>query len=250
MPDPDMELIGYLSNGYPSFEESFATAKLYSEGGMDTVQIDFPATDPYLEGEHIANRMKKALEQCGNYTAYMDNIAGIRQELPAMNIILLVYDYTVETIGVERFIRFCREQNLLDITYIGNTRPLIKEALMAAGIRISCYIQFQLDQQEINNAKRSNGFVYLQAKPQVNPTLLPRQTLKECIDYLRPRIGKNRRIYTGVGLRTPKDVIEAREAGSNGVFVGSSIMKQEGHRARLLQTIKAFKTASHEGKEI
>lgn len=239
-----MELIGYLSNGYPSFEESFATAKLYQEGGMDTVQIDFPARDPYFEGEHIARRMKQSLEQCSDWQAYMDNISAINRNFPDMDIILLVYDYTVKEIGVERFIRFCKEENLMDITYIGDDHSEVKDCLMAAGIRISCYVQFHLNPKEVENARESNGFVYLQSKPQIHEDYLPCKTLGDCVHYLRDRLEEKRKIYTGVGLRTPDDVSAARRAGCDGAFVGSSIMKEEGNKTRLLQTIRAFKEAS------
>ncbi len=241
-----MELIGYLSNGYPSFEENLATLGLYREGGMDRVQIDFPASDPYLEGAHIAERMRLALEQCSDFSLYMANIAALRRSLPDINFILLVYENTVAEIGLDRFIRFCIDQEIFDITFIGEKRPEIRGALMAAGIRLSCYVQFHLDSVEVRNAETSNGFIYLQAKPQMNPLMLPRRTLSECIAYLRDRVGPERKIYTGVGLRTPEDVIEARLAGSDGVFVGSSIIKHEAHHDRLLETIKIFKKASIE----
>ena len=70
-----MDLICYLSNGYPSIDSSKETAQRYVGAGCDIIEIDFPARAPYLESEYIAGRMAAALEACNDYTAYMDGMA-------------------------------------------------------------------------------------------------------------------------------------------------------------------------------
>lgn len=235
-----MRLIGYLSNGYPSFEQSYANAKFYHECGLDTLQIDLPAADPYLEGERIAVRMRHALSSCGNWNRYLENIAAINRDVSRIGIILLAYESTINAIGLERFIRFCHQEDLRDVSCIGGRLPQVKERLIAAGINVSCYVRFHLDPDEVRNAESSNGFVYLQARPSADADNPPFRTLKECIGFLRERIGAHRPIYTGVGLRTPEDVVMAGDAGSDGVFIGSAIMDNEGNRQSLRKTIQAF----------
>ncbi len=238
-----MELVGYLSNGYPSLDKSLERAKLYFQGGVDVLQIDFPANDPYLEGEMIAKRMRSALQYCNDWNAYMKNISAIHKALPDMNIFLLIYDYTVKEIGAERFIDFCLKEELRNVTYIGDNHPEIKQMLMHGGIKISCYVQFHMDPGEIENALNSNGFVYLQSRSQLPSKELPFQTLKGCVSFLRRELAPDRKIYTGVGLKTPQDVKLAEEAGCDGAFVGSSIMQTEDSPQKLLRTIQIFKQA-------
>lgn len=48
-----MDLICYLSNGYPSLERSIEIAKDYVKGGCDIIEIDFPSRDPFLEGSTL-----------------------------------------------------------------------------------------------------------------------------------------------------------------------------------------------------
>ena len=235
-----MRLIGYLSNGYPSFEQSYANAELYREGGLDTLQIDLPTDDPYLEGERITARMRHALNACRSWDGYLENIAAIKRNIKGISIILLVYESTISEIGLERFIGFCKKENLRDVSCIGGRLPHVKERLIAEGLNVSCYVQFHLNPDEVRDAENSNGFVYLQARPAPGIDELRFSTLGECIGFLRERIGSHRPIYTGVGLRTPEDVIMARDAGSDGVFIGSTIMDHENDRRSLLKTIRTF----------
>ena len=67
-----MKLICYLSNGYPSIESSKKMAEEYVDAGCDMIEIDFPARDPFLESEYLANRMQVDLEACDDYKKYME----------------------------------------------------------------------------------------------------------------------------------------------------------------------------------
>ena len=62
-----MEIICYLSNGYPTIEASYNMAVEYADAGCRMMEVDFPSRNPYLESDYIAGRMKKALEACDDY---------------------------------------------------------------------------------------------------------------------------------------------------------------------------------------
>ena len=111
-----MEIICYLSNGYPTIEASYNMAVEYADAGCRMMEVDFPSRNPYLESDYIAGRMKKALEACDDYEKYMDSIVAIQKRLPDVKILVLAYENTVEEIGVDRFIEFCLTNNLKDIT--------------------------------------------------------------------------------------------------------------------------------------
>ena len=66
-----MEIICYLSNGYPTIEASYNMAVEYADAGCRMMEVDFPSRNPYLESDYIAGRMKKALEACDDYEKYM-----------------------------------------------------------------------------------------------------------------------------------------------------------------------------------
>lgn len=213
---------------------------IYSEAGCDVIEIDFPSRNPYLESELISGRMAKALENCSDFQSYMEGMQEAKKKNPNTSFILLSYENTIKEMGYGAFEKFCLEQGFLDLILVGLEDDTIKNKLIEAGIRVSCYVQYHLDEAEVESAIHSNGFVYLQAKPttgNVNPDY---PELKDCIQYLRSR-GITRPIYCGVGIYQPEDVRMAKEAGADGVFVGSTILKLHDDVPALKEKIKELK---------
>lgn len=235
-----MNLICYLSNGYPTIDDSIEIAKSYVEAGCDMIEIDFPSHNPYLESEYIAGRMAEALKNCDDFDKYMEGMIKVKNLLPNTSFILMVYENTVEEIGVEKFIRFCLENDYRDIILVGLKDEVIKNTFIEQGLRVSCYVQFHMDEQEVEYALKSNGFTYLQAVAAPNQATKEHPTLKSCIEYLRKRGLKNP-IYCGVGVHTPQDAAMVKEAGGDGAFVGSTILKLHGDKPALMGKIREFK---------
>lgn len=236
-----MEIICYLSNGYPTIEASYQMAAEYAEAGCRMIEVDFPSRNPYLESDYIAGRMKKALEACDDYDKYMDSIVAIKKHLPQVKLLVLVYENTVEEIGTDRFIRFCLENDCRDILLVGLKDETIKNQIIAAGLKVSCYVQFHMPESEIAQAKASNGFVYLQAKPYAQQERNEQYpTLKDCVSHLRA-CGIQRPIYCGVGVHAPGDVRMVKEAGGDAAFVGSTILKLHEDIPAMKEKIKEFK---------
>ncbi len=236
-----MEIILYLSNGYPTIESSIQMAKEYADAGCGMIEIDFPSHDPFLESELIKDRMKKALEACGDYDAYMEEIVRVKKELPQVKLLVLSYENTVREIGIEKYIRFCLDNDLKDVLLVGVTDNEVKDRFLEAGLRVSCYVQFQMLDEEIESAKNSNGFVYLQAKvtPGQGYVNSKYPTLKDCIQCLRDH-GIDRPIYCGVGVHAPEDVKMVKDAGGDAAFVGSTILKLQEDIPAMKEKIREF----------
>lgn len=234
-----MEIILYLSNGYPTLESSLSTAIEYVDAGCRMMEIDFPSRDPYLEGDYIADRMAKALDVCDDYEKYMESMVRLKERLPEVHFLVLAYENTVEEIGVERFVQFCRENDFEDVLLVGLKDEKIKNQIMDGGLKVSCYVQFHMLPEEIESAKASNGFVYMQAKPNgnVNPEY---PTLEDCIKHLRD-CGIERPIYCGVGVHAPEDVKMVKDAGGDAAFVGSTILKLHEDVPAMKDMIRRYK---------
>lgn len=235
-----MNLICYLSNGYPTIEDSMETAKSYVEAGCDMIEIDFPSHNPFLESAYIAGRMADALRNCDDYDKYMDGMVKIKKLLPHTQFILMVYENTVEEIGVDKFIRFCLDNDYRDIILVGLKDEVIKNKVIENGLRVSCYVQFHLPEQEVAYALKSNGFTYLQAVAAPGQATAEHPTLESCIRYLREQGLKNP-IYCGVGVHAPKDVALVKAAGGDGAFIGSAILKLHDNKPALMEKIREFK---------
>ncbi|MDR2201457.1 MAG: tryptophan synthase subunit alpha [Clostridiales bacterium] len=238
-----LKLICYLSYGYPTLERSFEVAKAYVEAGCDVIECDLPAADPYLESDFIASRMRKALENCSDYDKYLSGIAAMKKALPSARFILLAYESTVIKIGVQKIIDFCLANDMRDLIFVGLKDGQIKNRLIAAGLKISCYVQYHLDPAELAAAKESNGFIYLQAKPASGKIKPGFESLDKCVARVR-QIADGRKIYCGVGVATPQDVASAAASGADGVFIGSVILKLHDDIPALKSTIALFKAAA------
>lgn len=213
----------------------------YADAGCKMMEVDFPSRNPYLESDFLKARMGKALEACDDYDKYMESIIRLKKELPEIKMLVLAYENTVLEIGTEKFINFCLENDLKDILLVGLSNNEVKDQIIEAGLQVSCYVEYHLPQEEIELAKKSNGFVYLQAKPyetQEKNEKYP--TLKDCVQYLR-ECGIDRPIYCGVGVHAPEDVKLVKEAGGDAAFVGSTILKLHDDIPAMKNKIREFR---------
>ena len=235
-----MKLICYLSLGSPTLDQSVINADNYVESGCDVIEVDFPAKDPYLDSPYIQQRMQEALNSCDDYSEYMKTIESIKKSHPQTSFIVLTYETTIKEIGLNRFINFCHENKLKDIICVGDQYPEIRQTLIDNNLLVSTYIQYQLLDSELEVAKRTNGFIYLQAKPsgQLHEKY---QDLSAIIRHLREDLKLPNPIYCGVGISTPDDVEMVKNAGADGAFVGSVILKKQDDPAELKKTIQALK---------
>lgn len=236
-----MNLILYLSLGYPNLNKSIEIAQRYVEAGCDVIEADFPASDPYLDSPFIQSRMKGALSAESDYSKYMETIETIHKNHPHTRFIILAYEQTILKIGKESFLHFMKRNGFQDLIYVGKQEhPEIKEYLMDNDIRLSSFVRYHLPQEDLDSARKTNGFVYLQAKStgEVHDTY---QNLDEMISFLRKEITPDRMIYCGVGISSPDDVARAKDAGADGVFVGSRVLKLHDEPVEMERVIKELK---------
>lgn len=236
------KLICYLSFGYPSIEESIKMVDEYVEAGCDMVEADFPTDNAFLDSEFIGGRMKAALDNCSDYDKYLEGIEKIREKHPELPIIVLSYEHTLKKIGIDKFVEHCKKNNTLDMILVGLEGEETKEELIRRGMRVSCYVQFHLPEEEVESALNSNGFVYMQSKAD-GKIKEGYETLKDCIDYLREK-GINNPIYCGVGVSTPEDIKRVRDAGGDAAFVGSAILKKQDNPEEMKSFIRELKAAT------
>ena len=170
----------------------------------------------------------------------MEGMAKAHTLLPDTKFIIMAYENTIREIGVPRFTKFCSDNGFEDIILVGPDGDTIKNGLIGAGLKVSCYVQFNLPEEEVRQALESNGFTYMQAVPTPGQAIPEHPTLKSCIDYLRGR-GLKSPIYCGVGVHAPDDAQMVKDAGGDGIFVGSTILKLHGDKPALVSKIRKFK---------
>ncbi len=240
-----MKVICYLSYGYPSIDYSLKMARCYYEAGADMMECSLPAKDPYLDSEFIAGRMADALARCGDYDVYLDKLAEFRKTTPELRIVFLLYEDTMLEIGVDKLIDFMKRNDINDIIYAGKiNHPEIKRRFISEGIGICCPVDHHMEEDAIHEALHTNGFTYMEARP-LTGSKEGFEDLGACIRYLRDA-GITRPIYCGVGIHTVDDVKYAKRSGGDGVFVGSTLIRQYDTPETMMATIREFKKAASE----
>lgn len=234
-----MKLIGYLSLGYPTIKGTFDVADIYVKNGVDILEIDFPAADPFMDSELIQNRMKAALKACSDYDEYMKAIVKIQKLYPNTEIYILAYEQTIKQIGVEKFVKFMNEQKLTELIYVGGNDTKVKAYLENNGIKLAQYVRLHLPEEDLEQARGTKGFIYLQAKSdKAHPEY---KTISEVIAHLRKNEAKNKLINCGVGVSTAEDLQRIKDAGADGAFIGSTFLKLHDDVEALKAKIKEFK---------
>ena len=239
-----MKTICYLSYGYPTIEHSLNMARVYCAAGCDMIEVSIPAKDPFLDPEYVAARMGDALAACSDYDVYLHKLEAFLCENPNIPVVLLMYEQTILEIGVEKLLEFCSRCGIGDLIYGGLRDNSVKQNLINAGMRISCPVTHQMLDEDVQSVLASNGFVYMEARPQ-KPPKSGFETLEQCITHLR-ELGVTRPIYCGVGVRSPEDVRHVRISGGDGVFIGSTLIRLYNDEAALAQIIRNFKAETVE----
>lgn len=218
-----MKVIGYLTAGYPTLEKSIETAHHYVLGGCDMLEISIPLYNN-REKPFLSQIMREAIAQCDDYDRYLEAIAQIAHENPDTAITILIYEEVVEAIGAEKFVRFCVDNNILDVNSANLKNEEAIRLMNENGVRIAGLINYSLLEERIEEATRVTGFVYCQAFPREGQQLKEGyETLDKIIPYLRSRGVKNE-IYCGGGILTPDHARIVKEAGADGLFLGTSII--------------------------
>lgn len=239
-----MKLMGYLSCGYPDMKTSMEMADIYLEAGCDGVEMSVPPQNPEFEPPHIADVMLKALAQCADYDVYMQNIAAFGKKHPQADIYNLIYGETIAEIGLDKYLDYFKQAGGTNVLGFNHTPEQVK-AILDAGFGMAAPVFFGLDEKAVQFAlELPRGIVYLAAQPA--PDTIFRDgcdTVEKCVAWLRAR-GVSLPIYCGVGIRTPEDIARIKQAGADGVFLGSSLLKHYGDPAALRAEIAALKQAT------
>lgn len=244
-----MKLIGYLSNGYPTLEDSRKRAKHYVDNGVDIIEADFPTEDPYLDSDFLKQRIFGALEHTRDYEVYMDNILKIKDENEGVGFLINIYETTVKEIGYDRFAEFMNDLDQDEVLLAGKEYPEVREELEKRNLYCSSFVTREVLPEDLEIASEGNGFVYMQAFGDEKDNSKEYPTLKDCVQVVRETIGDDRHIYCGIGVHSPERLQEVYESGADGSFLGSIVIKKEEDKEEQAAFIRQLREIA-DGKKV
>ena len=239
-----MRLICFLNHGSPSIEASHQTVSDYIQGGVDVIETDFPAEDPYYDSDYIKNRMWEALAKYPNYDTYIASVEKILKDHPGVRLYILIYEKTILKIGLDKFVAFMKRNHLEEMILVGTEYPHVRERLIDEKFKVSAFIQYHCPDDQIELARTTTGFIYLQATPSglFHPV---HKDLKSIIKYLRDQ-GLTNEINCGIGIHSYDQLRMVKEAGADGAFIGTQVLLLHGKHEELIQKVKELKAVINE----
>lgn len=239
-------LIYYISMGYPSIEYSLAKAEQYLAEGVKSLQFDLPSRNPYRENPFIKVRMARAFEKYGDYEVFLEALTRFRKKHPNFEMQMVSYEDVILTIGTNRYIAFCKENNIKTIRISGDgVIEMARKDLNAAGIDTLTFIDYDMKQHEVEFARETGRAVMLR---NARKGMQPREGMAhwpERIKFLREN-GVMAPIYATAEIRSGKDLLEAKQAGATGAFVGSCLMNLWDDEPAMLALLRDLEQAANQ----
>ena len=237
-----MKVIGYLSLGYPTLEQSLRMADAYFEGGCDAIEISIPCSDPKYEKETIRKWMQQAYAAESNYEVYFDAVASIKKKHPENELYTMVYQEAIDKAGIERYADFCLQAGV-NCVISANLSPETIETFDRKGVTRCSFGSFILDPVRLRGCLGKGGLIYCQTAPfPGQQPLNGYETLGSVIKYMRD-LGITRPIYCGGGIKTPEDAKMVKDAGADGFFVGTAIISYADDLEKIKETIRSYREA-------
>ncbi|QTQ12982.1 tryptophan synthase subunit alpha [Treponema parvum] len=237
-------LVYYINVGCPSIEYSLDKAEKYLLYGVKALQFDLPSRNPYRETQFIKDKMKYAYKKYGNYDVFLEALTRFRNKHTDFEMQMVSYEDVLLTIGTTKYIEFCKKNNIKTCRISGD--GIIETARLdmnAAGIDTLMFIDFDLPQKEIDLAVKTGRGVMLR---NIRQGMKSRKGLVSWNDRIKfiKKEGVSAPIYATAGIANGKALIEAKEAGANGAFVGSCLMNLWEDEKKMLELLNDLEKAA------
>jgi tryptophan synthase alpha chain len=224
-------LIPYFVAGYPSVSATREHLWSAYEGGASLVELGIPFSDPVADGPTIQRASHAALEKGITPKKCLDLVAGMRKEGFDLPIFGMTYANLLFKDGFATTAKQWAAAGLdgaivPDISL--EDAADFSRAWRKAGLATTFFAAPSTSDERMKKAlKASTGFVYLVAI--YGTTGARRDVAPETLQLIR-RVKKARAgredppICVGFGISTPKHVRALKNAGAEGLIVGSAVV--------------------------
>jgi tryptophan synthase alpha chain len=218
--------IGFTVAGDPDKETSVRIAKVLIDGGTDILEFGVPFSDPVADGPTIQRADDRALAAGTTPNTIFEIVRAVRgySDVP---IVFLTYYNTIYRRGIDRFYREAHEAGVDGILVadmpVEESEEVIRIAAKYGIDPIFLITQTTSDERMDIIVRRARGYLYLVSVLGITGA---RKTVSPEALALLQRVRKHTSLplALGFGISTPDHVKTCREAGADGVIVGSAIV--------------------------
>jgi len=217
----------FVTLGDPNEKISIEIIKVLIKSGADIVELGIPFSDPMADGPTIQKSSQRALNQGMNTDKAFDIVRKIR-EFSDIPIVFLTYYNIVLQYPMDKFFQSCKEHEVQGIVIpdlpIEEAGLALKES-KKNNVHIIFLIAPNTSEGRLTKIlEHASGFLYFVTL--FGTTGTREQVMKPGLDHLlKLRAISNIPVLPGFGISSPSHVQEYMTAGSDGVIVGSAIVK-------------------------
>lgn len=228
----EIQLMGHIVAGFPSFEISLESAKGICLGGADFLEVQFPFSDPNADGVVIANACEESLKNGFNTDLGFTLINKLRQDLSAQGnnskILIMTYGNILFAYGIEKFLDEARKCGIFGLIVpdlsLQNDEGLFKKAQKYGLENIALIAPCTSPKRIRKLTSKSGSFVYVVARNGI--TGAKTQISKQLLTYVNDvKKDCDKPLALGFGIRTKEQVDELRGVVPI-VVVGSAFVEQ------------------------
>lgn len=239
----ELGLIGYLTAGFPSIDESIDLMHVAAASGCDLIEIGIPFSDPIADGPTIQSASTQALVGGFTLAALLDRLAERPLPIPSV-----LFSY------LNPLLAFGREKLLDRLSALGISGLIVPDLpideapeWLNAARRRDIAINFLVapttrDDRLVRIAAECDGFIY--AVSTLGTTGTRRELSTGLPDYLaRIRRQTDLPIAVGFGISSQQHVAQLR-GHADAVVVGSRLIKAIQNNEDLSEIVGALKSAA------
>lgn len=233
--------ITYITAGDPDLAATEKLVPLLEKSGVDIIELGIPFSDPLADGPTIQAASQRALKNKVNLKKVFAMVSRLRKET-LIPIAFMTYYNPVLKYGLERFTRDCRA-NGVDGVIVPDlpheeAKGLIRFAKRYGIANINLIAPTSTRQRVKEIVKSSTGFIYYVSLTGVTGARkkLPSEVTSK-VKLITSMTKKP--VCVGFGVSTPQQA-RAMAKISDGVIVGSAIVKIIGEKRDLFKRVSGF----------
>lgn len=245
-----LALIGYLPAFWPSPRGFSELAEAAFDAGMDLLEVGFPASDPFLDGEVI----REALAAQNGDGLDALSIPGLTRPLAAKGktLIAMMYGKAWSALGGSAAPAFLADAGFAGALVVGTCAEDWESAAAAcrgAGLDPVGFAGIGLENGGLARlGGQARGFIYIPSREgktggdgDFGPELRARiARIKAAIPELP--------VAVGFGVNSPADVEALRGLGADGAIVGTALVEAARDRVGFSRFVAALRAAA-EGRQ-
>jgi len=246
-------LIGYITAGDPTPEQTPKIAEALIRGGVDILELGLPFSDPIADGPTIQAASLRALNAGTTPMKVLEIAAEIKKQNDVPLVVMTYYNPVFHH-GVDRFLRAAKERGVdgfivpdLPVEEADDYRKAANEAKLDTIFLVSPATSKKRFKRIV---AASSGFLYLVSRFGVTGAQSNiEESTVQLIKRVHPLTEGKVPLAVGFGISKPEHVKQVIAAGADAAIVGSAFINiLQKHKDNAKAALKELETSASELK--